>query len=583
MDKLLARLPRRFDLLSGGDRDAGQRQATLRGAIEWSWELLTSWEKSAMAQCSVFRSGFTLEAAEEVVNLEDFPEAPWVPDVIQSLREKSLIRTYEPPEFPGELRFGMYQSIRKFAATKLETTPNRAETLLRHAEYYLELAAPWAQMINTHGGVERLRHLSMEQGNLVAVCRQALEESPSVESAGRAMRALLILDPVLSTRGPYGVQMALTQMVLDHAEKVESADPVMKANIHKARGRAARARGQLAEAGTSFQCALQLARDHDDGQLQGEIVGYLGTVHELQGDLDQARTLYQEALLTHRETGNRSYEGLVLGSLGVLNQKQGRIKDAQSRYEQALSIFREVGNRRMEGTYLGNLGTVLQLQQQWSQAEVHYEQALDIHRELGNKRSEGLVHGYMGGLAHEEGDWTRAEKYYRSALSMLRAVGDRRFEALFAGYLGVLREEADDLDLACAQYEQTLDVLTSMGDKRLRGIFLAYLAGARVAQGLEADAELALDEAQALLDTVGDPLGRAAAEVQRGRLELLQSLRARDAGDKDEAARLKDSALQRRAAVKDQPADELTPADRSADVRFALRLFERTLTRDNPQ
>src|SRR5690606_10625800 len=89
--KILERLPRRFDLLKGRRQDASARQATLRGAIDWSWDLLKPYEQSALAQCSVFSGGFFLEAGEAVIDLTEFEDAPFEMDVIESLVEKSLL------------------------------------------------------------------------------------------------------------------------------------------------------------------------------------------------------------------------------------------------------------------------------------------------------------------------------------------------------------------------------------------------------------------------------------------------------------------------------------------------------------
>jgi len=60
----------------------------------WSWNLLETWEQSALAQASMFEGGFTLEAAEAVIDLELFDDAPFVMDVIESLVGKSLVRTW---------------------------------------------------------------------------------------------------------------------------------------------------------------------------------------------------------------------------------------------------------------------------------------------------------------------------------------------------------------------------------------------------------------------------------------------------------------------------------------------------------
>jgi tetratricopeptide (TPR) repeat protein len=115
--QILERLQRRFDLLSSSRRDLTPRQATLWGAITWSWDLLEPWEAFALAQCSVFRGGLTLAAAEEVLDLSAWPDAPWLPDVVQRLVEKSLLQRVDPAVGPP--RFVFYESIREFAAARL--------------------------------------------------------------------------------------------------------------------------------------------------------------------------------------------------------------------------------------------------------------------------------------------------------------------------------------------------------------------------------------------------------------------------------------------------------------------------------
>ena len=196
-EKLLARLSQRFKLLSGGRRDQAARQATLRGAIDWSWELLKPWEQAALAQCSVFRGGFTLEAAEAVLDLESWEEAPWAMDVVQSLVDQSMLRIREPR--PGCERFGLYESIREYASEKLatagaSTTPDGRSaagpevvraTHGRHAEHYAAFGTEeHLESLHVHGGVERQRVLEMEMENLVAAVVAhsiAFDYSPSLD------------------------------------------------------------------------------------------------------------------------------------------------------------------------------------------------------------------------------------------------------------------------------------------------------------------------------------------------------------------------------------------------------------------
>jgi predicted ATPase len=54
---LLRRLGNRLKLLKGGPRDLPDRQQTLRGTIDWSYELLTEEERTLFGRLSVFSGG----------------------------------------------------------------------------------------------------------------------------------------------------------------------------------------------------------------------------------------------------------------------------------------------------------------------------------------------------------------------------------------------------------------------------------------------------------------------------------------------------------------------------------------------
>src|SRR5262249_48742057 len=124
-EQLLERLGNRLDLLRGG-RDAETRQQTLRATIEWSYELLEPEERSLLAALSVFRGGWTLEAAEQVADADL--------ELLQSLVDKSLVRRW------GSGRFGLLETIREFAVDELERAGAIEEARRRHANYFLELA-----------------------------------------------------------------------------------------------------------------------------------------------------------------------------------------------------------------------------------------------------------------------------------------------------------------------------------------------------------------------------------------------------------------------------------------------------------
>lgn len=130
------RLRDRLVLLSRGPADAPTRQTSLESAIGWSWDLLSAVEKRALAECSMFSGGFTLDAAEAIVTR---PGEGALIDLLQSLHDQSLLMS--PRGEPG--RFAMLLSIRDFAAARLAEMELAAAARRRYVDYWTARATEW--------------------------------------------------------------------------------------------------------------------------------------------------------------------------------------------------------------------------------------------------------------------------------------------------------------------------------------------------------------------------------------------------------------------------------------------------------
>jgi hypothetical protein len=150
---LLGRLDKRLPLLTGGPRDAPERQQTLRAAIAWSYELLTPDAQRAFAGLAVFAGGCRLEAAEEVclAGVDDIAE----------LVDKSLLRQESG-------RYFMLETIGEFALERLIHSGRLEELHQRHAEYYLERARSVEDLIRSPRAAALLDELEQDHDNLRA-------------------------------------------------------------------------------------------------------------------------------------------------------------------------------------------------------------------------------------------------------------------------------------------------------------------------------------------------------------------------------------------------------------------------------
>jgi non-specific serine/threonine protein kinase len=157
---LLARLTNRLKLLIGGTRDLPARQQTIRGTLDWSYDLLNAAEQCLLARLSVFAGGWTLDAAEAICACGADVD---VLDTLTSLVDHSLVARQE---VGSEQRFTMLSTIRDYARERLEATEDGPSVLRAHAEYMLNLAERSAAGLRSSDQQIWKARLSVEHDNM---------------------------------------------------------------------------------------------------------------------------------------------------------------------------------------------------------------------------------------------------------------------------------------------------------------------------------------------------------------------------------------------------------------------------------
>ena len=138
VEQISMRLDDRFRLLTGGSRTALPRQQTLRALIDWSYDILTPNEKTLLRRLSVFASGWTLEAAEDVCSGDGLGTYD-VLDLLTQLVNKSLVVLIEHTQ-SGETRYRMLETIRQYAREKLLASGDSERIHDRHLAYFVKLS-----------------------------------------------------------------------------------------------------------------------------------------------------------------------------------------------------------------------------------------------------------------------------------------------------------------------------------------------------------------------------------------------------------------------------------------------------------
>jgi predicted ATPase/Tfp pilus assembly protein PilF len=565
---VLSRMHHRLDLLNRGARDVDPRQKTLRGAIDWSWELLSPDERIGLCVCSVFAQSFDAASFEHVcAGLFGVPAL----EVLQSLREKSLLRALPDATRAAAQRLGIYESIRAYAAEKLAEIPSQNQILQRHAEYFAERGYEQARRAPTALGREALRWLSLEGDNLRAAYDRL---GDGISHARLRAELVLALEPVLSLRGPFDrYRQMLDEVVL--RDRSAALAPELGARVARARARALRQRGLLEDSVAELERSRHICQRGALSDLNAELLVDCGEVEQERGRFEEARQRYDEALLVAGSREDLHVSARAHAGLGLLCHSQGKLDEAFALYERALAESLGSGDLRLEAGLCKDIGSLRLQQARLDEAREHYGRAVTLLEELEDPILAGIVEGNLAILAQEQGAYTEARVHFANAERKLSRAGARLLEAHVRGYSGALHHELGELDLASAAYARALRVLREVGDRRLEGLFLAALGGADAARGRTAAAREAFAAAEKLLVEVGDPGLVEALELHRGFLSLASSEQAQARGDAaaSHAERSRALELSRRARER-LDSGALAHSD---DARFALRLLERAL------
>ncbi len=378
--QICARLDDSLGLLSGGGRTATPRQRTIRGALDWSHDLLDGPERRLFARLSIFTGGFELEAAEAVG--EDIGD---VLDLLGALVSRSLVAVGEGDG--EEARYRLLEPVRQYAREKLEEGGEEEVARERHAEYYLALAerAEGGSSPPDPGWLDRLQ---AEHDNLRAALRWLLER-------GDAERAL---------------------------------------RLSGALGEFWRVRGHLREGLDLLEATL--AREGGAPCSRVKALNHAGWICWEMVDFERSRAFCEEALALSRALGDKRGAAVALYHLGMIAiYHHMRAEEAWALFEESLALQRELGEDVGVGRTLQKIGLISVVRGDFAHAQELYEESLRVARATDDGVGVSLAL-WLGALAAlGRGEHRRVEELSEKGLSAARRVGYAHAVALLLNVL----------------------------------------------------------------------------------------------------------------------------------------------------
>lgn len=424
--QMLERLQDRFRLLVS-------RRRTLFAVLQESYHQLTPEERRVFGAVSIFRGGWTLDAALVICGAADSdpkeatePDAsgsaaPRCEEVLRTLQARSLVFTEECGD---RMRYGMLETLREFAENVTDAA-ERALNSQRHAAFFTRLACDESGRLETAGAEKALAHLDREQENLRAALLTLLPPAPAASLPENGKAGLLLaaaLGRYWAVRGEFTEGRMLLSRALERAPQGTEA---AQAEARRAAGNLAFHQGDYAAARLAYEETLAYCRDQEDPACVATLLNNLARIAHAQGRYLEAERLYTESLALSSQLGLRPHVARALNNLGQLAYDRDDLQEARRLFEQSLESKRELGDQAGIANTLNNLGLIYRDLNQTAAANLLLREALACYRHLRNPVLEATSQNNLDSVALHEGNQVDAERWLQESLQIRRRLGDR--------------------------------------------------------------------------------------------------------------------------------------------------------------
>jgi len=514
VEQIAARLDDRFNLLTMGSRTAMPRHQTLRGAVDWSHELLTEKEQLLFRRLSVFAGGWSLEAAEAICTNRVGFVSNEVLDLLTQLVNKSLVLVQDQD---GQARYRMLETIRQYARDRLLESGESNQIRDRHLDWFCK----WVEEAEPHlQGPEQVawfNRLEADYDNLRAAMEWSLEDENSAANASAEIGLRLAASEhwfwILRDHRSEG--SVWLDRVLARNPATSALAKANRAKVLCGAGFLASWRRDLERATSLSEESLALFRELGDERGIGRALYNLALVANNQEDYSRGRMLAEESAVLLRKVGDKGNLVWSLNSLGYAALRQRDYERAADFYQGALALSREIGDITSIALLLPDVGQVFQFQGEYERAIPLLEESLILLRQLNSKTGIPYTLAQLGQVALHQGDYEKAKAWCEESLSLLRELGYTESMHWPLDLLGITACRQGEYERAATFFREALALNKRFGYRQGIAENLAGLGAVAAEQGQFEPAVKLFGAAEALLDVVGTDLGPADREQYR--------------------------------------------------------------------
>ena len=441
--EIAAEIGQSLDFLETDLRDVPARQRSMRAVFDHSWRLLTEREREVFQRLSVFRGGFTCQAAQRITgaSLRE----------LRALVDKSLLQRAPSPDG----RYTIHELLRGYAAGQLGDVPAEEEAAKeRHCAYYARFLQAREAHLMGRDQKKALAEIEAEIENVRAGWNWAVAQG-KLEEMDRALESLTEFYWIrgwfqqgTDTFARAAHRLADAQEAITHRES-----RIVLGKVLLQQGRFCDLLGLVEQASGPLQKSLAIFRDLDAQREMAYALRWLG--HNASSPGEQKR-LYQEALAIFKEIGDRKGILLSLWGLGHAAASQGEHGAAKQLYQESLAVARELGNQQGVADSLNYLGNTTRYLGQYGVAKQLHQESSALYKEISD--SWGIAYS-LNSLAQDAkglGEYGEAKQLLQESLATYREIGNPRGIARVLANLGEVANAVRDYEGAAQHAGESL-------------------------------------------------------------------------------------------------------------------------------
>jgi predicted ATPase/DNA-binding SARP family transcriptional activator len=452
-EAIAAELRAGTELLRATDGSHPARHASMEVVFDQSWKHLAAAERDALAALSLFRGGFSAEAARAVAG------APL--PVLSALADKSLLRK-------DGARLALHPLLQQLARARLQG-PREAQVRAAHAAYFHRQLA---QLRHGTAGGDRaaLQAIDDDFENARLAWQYAIEQGQ-----GDALRAsALTLFEFTDHRARFEDGLALARQVLD--APVAARDLGLRALLQAQAGWTLARLGRYDAAEVEARQALDAARDARDTDAQFQALSTLGSCTWTTGRLPEAKRHFTQALRLARSAGLAHESATVFENLALVEKHLGEYEASFAHAQDALAQHRSNGDMAAVALCLSNLGSTAIFMDDFDAAAAYLRESLELTERHGLASTRLYALANLTELAMKRGDTESARRRAERAVELTDASGMRSLAAWFKSQLARLAAQRKDLAAARALLAEAATLAIELNARAIQAAVLLALA-----------------------------------------------------------------------------------------------------------